>query len=211
MLVDKYKNQYFHCAVFLLLLSHSVTTGHNQPNLNAQRIKQHKCLSSSSSAMLQYPAKVSLLRNKNVNLPHDKMEALFCKSYFWAPLIRQIVGWLNCSSIFQGILAFRLSVRRTIWAQNCFLFHWYSRWLGKGYKVMSNVNHIVFHSIRQTLAHTNDTEINWCNDKNSCLATVRGENPPLQFQALHLACHVIWSQLSLKKTNPFFPLFYMQV
>lgn len=86
----------------------------------------------------------------------------------------------------------------------CTIFNPYSRWLGKGNKVMPNKSYVIFHSIRQTPAHINDIEINWCNDKNSCLATARGENPPLQFEALHLAWHVIWSQLSLRKTNPFF-------
>lgn len=119
-------------------------------------------------------------------------------------------AWI-VASIFQMIAAFRLSVKRRIWARDGAIFQRYSRWLGKGNKVMSNVSHVVFHSIRQTLAHTNDIEINWCNDKNSCLATVRGENPPLQFQALHLAWHVMWSLLSLRKTNPFFSLFYIQV
>lgn len=81
---------------------------------------------------------------------------------------------------------------------------------GKIIKVMSNVTHVAFHSIRQNLAHTHDTEINWCNGKNVCLEIVRGEYPPLQFQTLYLAWHVMWSQFSLRKTNPFSPLFYIQ-
>ena len=125
--------------------------------------------------------------------------------------IKKLCAASLVSSILQMISASRLSVRRTICAQNCAIFHLYSRWLGKGNKVTSNVSHVVFHSIRQTLAHTNDIEINWCNDKNSCLATARGENPPLQFQALHLAWHVMWSQWTQRKTNPFFLLFYIQV
>lgn len=52
------------------------------------------------------------------------------------------------------ISAFALS------AQNCVIFHQYSMWPGKIIKVMSNVTHVAFHSIRQNLAHTHDTEIN---------------------------------------------------
>lgn len=64
------------------------------------------------------------------------------------------------SSIIHMISGFRLSVRITICAQNRAIFHRYSRWLGKGNKVTSNASHVIFHSIRQTLAHTNDIEVN---------------------------------------------------
>lgn len=159
------------------------------------------------STMRLYPADVSLVRCRDV----DKLLSSSTTSEHLSTVYDKLWAGSIVSSIFQMISAFRSSAKRTIEAQNCAIFHRYSRWLGKANKVTSNASHVVFHSIRQTLAHTNDIEINWCNDKNSCLATVRGENPPLQFQALHLAWHVMWSQLSLRKTNPFFPLFYIQV
>ena len=156
------------------------------------------------STVPQYPAEVSLVRCRNIPLLLLLLNTSpqYMTNCGPAQLLLQSSKWFQPSDHLR---------KRTIKAQNCAIFHRYSRWLGKANKVTFNASHVVFHSIRQTPAHTNDIEINWSNDKNSCLATVRGENPPLQFQALHLAWHVMWSQLSLRKTNPFFTLFYIQV
>lgn len=68
----------------------------------------------------------------------------------------------------------------------------------------------VFHWIRQTLAHANDVEINWCNDKNSCLITVERwkSTPAISGFALGMACNVISDVLEKAKT--FSPPFYAQ-
>lgn len=82
-----------------------------------------------------------------------------------------------------------------LFKKNCSVCHPDRRWAGK-----ANASHFAFFSFflfyaaRQTPAHTNDIEINWCNDKSSRLATAWGENPPLQFQALHLAWCVMWAR-----------------
>lgn len=147
-----------------------------------------------------YAVEASLANNKNFNHPSAKMEAFF---FFYFTSKQCAVSQLL-------LLSFKWFQSSIICEENCLrlkkkkksISHPHSIGLGKGNKVMSNVSHAILHSIRQTLAHTNDIEINWCNDNNSCLGTVRGESPTLQFQALHLAWHVMWSQLSLKKTNP---------
>ena len=151
--------------------------------------------------MLFYTAEAWLEKNRNVNSSLWQNGSSLLRVYCLFQTVHdKFVHRLSCFFNLPNDFSLRLSVKRTLCIKNDAISHPYSIG-GLKRAIKSNVSHVVFHSIRHTLAHTNDIEINWCNDKNSCLATVRGENPPLQFQALHLAWHVMWSQLSLKKTN----------